>query len=85
MHRDGENKFFIVFCRHAEHVAELFFLQTSGNMMDYGAWRKKPPMPQFITFKKNLRLDPTATDDNENIRSVSFLILILNGDFVKIN
>jgi hypothetical protein len=62
---------FYYFCRHAEHVAELFFLQTSGNMMDYGAWRKKPPMPQFITFKKNLRLDPTATDDNDNIRSVS--------------
>lgn len=59
--------------RHAEHVAELFFLQSNGNMMEYPSWRKKPPVPQFIAFKKSYRLDPTATDDNESIRVSIFL------------
>lgn len=40
-------------------------------MMDYPSWRKKPPMPQFIAFKKSYRLDPTAADDNDTIRPVS--------------
>lgn len=58
--------------RHSEHVAELFFLQSNGNMMEYPSWRKKPPVPQFIAFKKSYRLDPQATDDNEFIRVSKF-------------
>ncbi|XP_070494153.1 helicase domino isoform X2 [Chironomus tepperi] len=57
--------------KHAEHVAELFFLQSNGNMMDYPAWRKKPPIPQFISFKKTYRLDPSATDDNDSFRTIN--------------
>lgn len=67
------------FYRHSEHVAELYFIQSSGNMMDYPAWRKKPPMPQYIAFKKSYRLDPTATDDNDTIRPVSSLVLSKNS------
>lgn len=60
------------FIRHAEHVAELFYLQSNGSMMEYPAWRKKPPIPQFLTFQKLYRLDPSATDENEtSIRNVS--------------
>jgi hypothetical protein len=66
--------------RHAEHVAELFFLQSNGNMMEYPSWRKKPPVPPFIAFKKSYRLDPTA-DDNESIRVSS---LFCDLSFIKI-
>lgn len=65
--------------KHAEHVAELFFLQSNGNMMEYPSWRKKPPVPQFITFKKSYRLDPSATDENDSIRvsNVTRFILLI--------
>lgn len=36
--------------KYSEHVAELFFLQSGGNMMEYPTWRKKQQSPQFITF-----------------------------------
>uniref|UniRef100_A0A1B0DBW4 E1A-binding protein p400 N-terminal domain-containing protein n=1 Tax=Phlebotomus papatasi TaxID=29031 RepID=A0A1B0DBW4_PHLPP len=51
--------------KHTEHVAELFFLQASGNMMDYPTWRKKPQTPELINFAKTWRLDQTssASDD----------------------
>ena len=63
--------------RHADNVAELYFLQSNGNMMDFPAWRKKPPVPQFLTFKKNYRLDPLATDDNDSIRVSIVLSLVI--------
>ncbi|XP_055687662.1 helicase domino [Lutzomyia longipalpis] len=51
--------------KHTEHVAELFFLQASGNMMDYPTWRKKPQTPELINFAKTWRLDQasSASDD----------------------
>lgn len=48
--------------KYSEHVAELFFLQTNGNMMDYAAWRKKANTPEYIHFVKNYRLDQVPID-----------------------
>nr|CAD7588966.1 unnamed protein product [Timema genevievae] len=50
---------------YAEHAAELFFLQAGGNMMDYHAWRKRAPTPQFLHFLRSHRLDPE--DDDEDL------------------
>lgn len=33
-----------------ERLSELYFLQAGGNMMDYAAWRKRPPAPQLLAF-----------------------------------
>ncbi|XP_054090786.1 helicase domino isoform X1 [Zeugodacus cucurbitae] len=49
--------------RHTENVAELFYLQSGGNMMDYPTWRKKPPTPQFATFSNAYRLDQLVNED----------------------
>ncbi|KAL9916253.1 helicase domino isoform X1 [Glossina fuscipes] len=49
--------------KHSENVAELFYLQTGGNMMDYPTWRKKPPTPQFITYSNAYRLDQLVSDE----------------------
>ncbi|XP_020713427.2 helicase domino isoform X2 [Ceratitis capitata] len=49
--------------RHTENVAELFYLQSGGNMMDYPTWRKKPPTPQFVTFSNAYRLDQLVSED----------------------
>ncbi|GBP63608.1 Helicase domino [Eumeta japonica] len=36
--------------RLTEQLSELYFLQAGGNMMDYAAWRKRPPTPQLLAF-----------------------------------
>ncbi|XP_060810782.1 helicase domino [Amyelois transitella] len=36
--------------RITEQLSELYFLQAGGNMMDYAAWRKRPPAPQLQAF-----------------------------------
>lgn len=59
--------------RNADNVAELFFLQTNGNMMEYPVWRKKPPTQQFISFCKSYRLDQSLTDDIDPLKFVSNL------------
>lgn len=46
-----------------EHMIELFYLQTGGNMMDYVAMKKKPT-PQLLTFLKTNKLD---SDDEEEV------------------
>ncbi|XP_067010530.2 helicase domino [Anabrus simplex] len=50
---------------YAECVAEVFFLQACGNMMDYYVWRKRPPSAQFLHFLRAHRLDPD--DDDEDL------------------
>jgi len=47
---------------HAEQVAEIYFLQTGGNMMDYQTWRKKPTTTEFVNFTKQYLLEPLSTD-----------------------
>lgn len=49
--------------KYSEHVAELFFLQQGGNMMEYPTWRKKPQSPQFIAFSRQHRLDQSQLDE----------------------
>ena len=44
-----------------EHLTELYFLQCGLNLMDYHAWKKKPP-PQLIQVYKSGQLD---SDDDE--------------------
>lgn len=48
---------------HAEHVAEIYFLTTGGNMMDYQSWRKKAVTPDFSNFMKQYRLEPNNSGD----------------------
>lgn len=55
-----------LFCfRHSEYVAELFFLQNNGNMMEYPTWRKKSNTQQFINFMKSHRLEPPPLEEPE--------------------
>ncbi|XP_013100224.2 helicase domino [Stomoxys calcitrans] len=49
--------------KHSENVAELFYLQIGGNMMDYPTWRKKAPTPQFIAYSNAYRLDQLVNDE----------------------
>lgn len=43
--------------KHLEHVAEIFFLQTGGIMMEYPVWRKKGNTPELTIFMQQYRLD----------------------------
>ncbi|XP_028164743.1 helicase domino [Ostrinia furnacalis] len=36
--------------RFTEQLTELYFLQAGGNMMDYAAWRKRPPSAALVAF-----------------------------------
>lgn len=58
--------------KYSEHVAELFFLQSNMNMMEYPTWRKKPQSPEFMNFVRAHRLDQTPLDD----LAVSFSLYI---------
>uniref|UniRef100_A0A336MIX0 CSON001825 protein n=1 Tax=Culicoides sonorensis TaxID=179676 RepID=A0A336MIX0_CULSO len=49
--------------KYSEHVAELFFLQSNMNMMEYPTWRKKPQTPEFMSFVRAHRLDQSQLDD----------------------
>ncbi|KAK3916242.1 Helicase domino [Frankliniella fusca] len=51
--------------KYADLAAELFFLQVGGNMVDYLAWRKRAPTPQFLHFLRSNRLD--LDDDDEDL------------------
>uniref|UniRef100_A0A182PG61 Helicase domino n=1 Tax=Anopheles epiroticus TaxID=199890 RepID=A0A182PG61_9DIPT len=51
--------------KYNEHVAELFFLQTGGNMMEYPVWRKKPPTPAFTSFIRSYKLEPLSSNLEE--------------------
>lgn len=53
--------------KYAENASELFFLHAGGNMMDFQAWRKRPPpsTPQYLHFLREHRLDPD--DDDEDL------------------
>lgn len=47
---------------HMDHVAEIFFLQTNSNMMDFPTWRqKKGNNPEYSNFAKKYRLEPNST------------------------
>ncbi|XP_058066416.1 helicase domino [Anopheles bellator] len=51
--------------RYSEHVAELFFLQTGGSMMEYPVWRKKPATPAFTNFIRTYKLEPLSSNLEE--------------------
>lgn len=40
-----------------EHIAELYFLETSGNMLDYYTWRKKPRTNHYMSYLTKHQLD----------------------------
>lgn len=50
--------------KHADHVAEIYFLQTGGNMMDFPTWRKKPEnqrTPDYLNFSKQYQLESESS------------------------
>lgn len=57
--------------KHGEHVAEWFYLQSGGNLMDYQVWRKKPQTPELINFMRSHRLESPAADDGNQMNVVS--------------
>lgn len=57
--------------KHGEHVAEWFYLQSGGNLMDYQVWRKKPQTPELINFMRSHRLESPAADDGNQMNMVS--------------
>lgn len=67
--------------KYMDHVAEIYFLQTGGNMMDYSAWRKKANEPAFFEFIKRHRLDSppaetAATTTSTTTATTSATILV---------
>ncbi|KAL0841655.1 hypothetical protein ABMA28_013933 [Loxostege sticticalis] len=46
--------------RFTEQLTELYFLQAGGNMMDYAAWKKRPPSAQMVAFMEARRPPPVA-------------------------
>lgn len=42
--------------RYQDVLAELYFLQNGGNMMDFTVWRKKPPA-SFLDYVKSQPLE----------------------------
>lgn len=57
--------------KHAEHVAEWFYLQSGGNLMDYQVWRKKSQTPELISFMRSHRLESPSADDGNQMNMVS--------------
>lgn len=57
--------------KHGEHVAEWFYLQSGGNLMDYQVWRKKPQTPELINFMRSHRLESPAADNGNQMNMVS--------------
>ncbi|XP_052567564.1 helicase domino-like [Culex pipiens pallens] len=51
--------------KYSEHVAELFFLQSGGSMMEYPVWRKKPHTPAFVNFMRTYKLEPLSSNLEE--------------------
>ncbi|XP_055613145.1 helicase domino isoform X2 [Uranotaenia lowii] len=51
--------------KYSEHVAELFFLQSGGNMMEYPVWRKKSHTPTFLNFMRTYKLEPLSSNLEE--------------------
>ncbi|XP_021699558.1 helicase domino isoform X3 [Aedes aegypti] len=51
--------------KYSEHVAELFFIQSGGTMMDYPVWRKKPHTPAFLNFMRTYKLEPLSSNLEE--------------------
>ncbi|KAM8712283.1 hypothetical protein ACLKA7_012754 [Drosophila subpalustris] len=49
--------------RHLENVSEYFYLQNGGSMMDYPAWRKKTPTPQFISYSNANRIEQLILEE----------------------
>ena len=47
---------------HAENVAEIYFLKSGGNMMEYHTWRRKGVTPEFANFMKQYRLEPNSAE-----------------------
>ena len=45
-------------------LAELFFLQNGGNMMDLGNWKKKPPASYFEFVKMTPLEVPITLQEN---------------------
>lgn len=64
--------------KHAEHVAEWFFLQSGGNLMDYQVWRKKPQTPELINFMQTHKLEPSSDDGG------SQMIMVRMGGLLQI-
>lgn len=61
-HRDSLINHFTI-CRHLENVSEYFYLQNGGSMMDYPAWRKKTPTPQFISYSNANRIEQLILEE----------------------
>ncbi|EDW36128.1 GL16840 [Drosophila persimilis] len=57
--------------RHLENVSEYFYLQNGGSMMDYPAWRKKTPTPQFISYSNANRIDQLVHEDKPSTSAAS--------------
>lgn len=50
--------------KYFEHVAEIFYLQSNGSMMEYPTWRKKANQSQpFLNYARQHRLDHSQLDD----------------------
>ncbi|XP_064459250.1 helicase domino-like isoform X2 [Ornithodoros turicata] len=48
--------------RYVEHLAELYFLQNGGNMMDFMAWKRRPS-PQLVALLRANALDSEDEED----------------------
>ncbi|XP_023242373.1 helicase domino-like, partial [Centruroides sculpturatus] len=51
--------------KYQEHLAELFFLQSGGNIMDYLSWRRRP-VQQFLAFLKTNALESDGEEESSD-------------------
>lgn len=48
--------------RYQDVLAELFFLQNGGNMMDFLVWKRKPP-PSYLEYVKTRPIEVPIKSD----------------------
>ncbi|GLV35974.1 domino [Carabus blaptoides fortunei] len=53
-----------------EHCAELFFLESGGNMLDYFAWRKRPRTTHYASYLRQQQLEPAVLESHDSAQPV---------------
>ncbi|XP_014209632.1 helicase domino isoform X6 [Copidosoma floridanum] len=44
--------------KYNENLSEYYFLHNSGNILDFLAWKERPPTPRYLSFLKQHQLEP---------------------------
>lgn len=64
--------------KYQEHLAELFFLQSGGNIMDYLSWRRRP-VQQFLAFLKTNALESDGEEEASDTDNKTTIPAVLSN------